>query len=100
MFLNDAFDADFDRQRRLAARFRPAPLPADGLAAGVSACWRRGAIVAGRSRQNRRRAALVLLVCIIVYDADAQGHHRVAVADGLVPVLGLCHRRFDGRHGV
>ena len=100
MFLNDAFDAEFDRQRR-AER----PIPSGAIS--LPAVWRWGFALARPRRDcalavlGKTTGALTLALLPVHHHLrrDAQGRHRVAVADGHVPVLGLCHRRFSGRAG-
>src|SRR5208282_1792658 len=71
-FLNDAFDAEFDRQRRAA---RPIPSGAISPAAvwGWSFAWLGPGVL-----------TLALLACIIIYDAT----HKVLIASPWL--MGLC----------
>ena len=83
-FLNDAFDVDFDRQRR-AER----PIPSGAIA--LPAVWRwglswlgLGALVFDRSKQDDGGADRLLLFCIIIYDAT----HKVVTASPWL--MGVC----------
>ena len=76
MFLNDAFDADFDRQHRPE---RPIPSGAISLPAvwGWGLAWLAlGALSLIAIGKMTGALAIVLLVCIIVYDAS----HKVVTA--------------------
>jgi hypothetical protein len=98
MFLNDAFDAEFDRQRRAGTPDSVREnFPETRLAFSASASSAREFSCCCSAAKWRRLRGFALALCILLYNFDAQFHHRVAVADGLVPVLGLCHRRRDGR---
>ena len=84
IFLNDAFDAEFDRQRRAS---RPIPSGAIPLAT----VWRwsfallgLGALALAFLGKTTGVLALVLLACIIIYDAT----HRAITASPWL--LGLC----------
>jgi 4-hydroxybenzoate polyprenyltransferase len=84
MFLNDAFDAEFDRQRRSS---RPIPSGAISLAA----VWRwsfallgLGALALAVLGKTTGVLALALLACIIIYDAT---HKAVTASPWL---MGLC----------
>jgi hypothetical protein len=84
MFLNDAFDADFDRQRR-AAR----PIPSGAIS--LEAVWRWSLVWLGLGAfclilisKITGALALALLICIIIYDAM---HKVVTVSPWL---MGLC----------
>ena len=84
MFLNDAFDAEFDRQRRSS---RPIPSGAISLAA----VWRwsfallgLGAISLAVLGKTTGVLTLALLACIIIYDAT---HKAITASPWL---LGLC----------
>jgi 4-hydroxybenzoate polyprenyltransferase len=84
IFLNDAFDAEFDRQRRAS---RPIPSGAIPLAT----VWRwsfallgLGALALAVLGKTTGVLALVLLACIIIYDAT----HRAITASPWL--LGLC----------
>ncbi len=84
MFLNDAFDVDFDRQRRVE---RPIPSGAISLAA----VWRWGlawlgvgALCLTAVSKTTGILTLALLLCIIIYDAT----HRVVTASPWL--MGLC----------
>ena len=98
MYLNDAFDEDFDRLRR-AER----PIPSGKISAQGSLALRLGWLAAGivllliLRPSSPARSALLLALCIVHLQRHAQTFHRVAVADGRVPVLGLCHRRRNRR---
>jgi len=84
MFLNDAFDADFDRQRRAE---RPVPSGAISLAA----VWRWGWVwlaigllcltILGKTTGA---LAVVLAICIVIYDAT---HKAIAASPWL---MGVC----------
>ena len=94
MFLNDAFDADFDQQRR-ASR----PIPSGQSFAGnrldvLGWAWLAlGILCLMFLREDGERARHRSGHLHFGLQRGAQGHHGIAVADGLVPVLGLCHRR-------
>ncbi|MGA2801115.1 MAG: UbiA family prenyltransferase [Verrucomicrobiota bacterium] len=84
MFLNDAFDADFDRQRR-AER----PIPSDVIS--LQAVWRWGLAWLGLGALSLMAVnkttgvlALALLLCIIIYDAT----HKVITASPWL--MGMC----------
>ena len=84
MFLNDAFDAEFDRQRRAS---RPIPSGAISLAA----VWRwsfawlgLGALALAVLGKTTGVLTLALLACIIIYNAT---HKAVTASPWL---LGLC----------
>ena len=84
MFLNDAFDAEFDRQRRAS---RPIPSGAISLAA----VWRwsfallvSGAILLAALGKTAGVLTLMLLACILIYNAT----HRAITASPWL--LGLC----------
>ena len=84
MFLNDAFDTEFDRQRRSS---RPIPSGAISLAA----VWRwsiallgLGALALALLGKTTGVLMLALLACIIIYDAT---HKAVTASPWL---LGLC----------
>jgi hypothetical protein len=84
VFLNDAFDADFDRQRRTE---RPIPSGAISLAA----VWRWGLGWLGLGvlcllavGKTTGVLAAILLVCIIIYDAT----HKVVTASPWL--MGVC----------
>jgi 4-hydroxybenzoate polyprenyltransferase len=84
MFLNDAFDAEFDRQRRSS---RPIPSGAISLAA----VWRwsfallgLGALALAVLGKTTGVLALALLACIIIYDAT---HKAVTASPWL---MGMC----------
>jgi 4-hydroxybenzoate polyprenyltransferase len=84
MFLNDAFDADFDRQRR-AER----PIPSGAIS--LPAVWRwglgwlgLGALCLSAVGKTTGLLTLMLLLCIIVYDAT---HKVVTASPGL---MGVC----------
>ena len=82
MFLNDAFDADFDRQRRPE---RPIPSGAISLAAvwGWGLAWLAlGALCLTVLGQNHGRAGAGAGPVHHHLRRHAQGHHRLAVADG------------------
>jgi len=84
MFLNDAFDVDFDRQRRAG---RPIPSGAISLAA----VWRWGLAWLGLGTlcliaisRTTGLLTLALLLCIFIYDAT----HKVVTASPWL--MGLC----------
>jgi 4-hydroxybenzoate polyprenyltransferase len=84
MFLNDAFDADFDRQRR-AER----PIPSGMIS--LPAVWRwglawlgLGALCLTAVGKTTGVLTVVLLLCIIIYDAT----HKVVTASPWL--MGLC----------
>jgi 4-hydroxybenzoate polyprenyltransferase len=84
MFLNDAFDAEFDRQRR-ASR----PIPSGMIS--LTAVWRwsfallgLGALALAVLGKTTGVLTLALLACIIIYDAT---HRAIAASPWL---LGLC----------
>ena len=90
MFLNDAFDAAFDRQRRSSR-----PIPSGKISEGRRLEIR--LVVAGAGNFVPRffgKTSGRARDCAGGVHRDlqrrAQGRQRVAVADGLVPVLGLC----------
>ena len=84
IFLNDAFDADFDRQRR-AER----PIPSGAIS--LPAVWRwglawlgLGALCLTALSKTTGVLTVVLLLCIIIYDAT----HKVVTASPWL--MGLC----------
>ena len=84
MFLNDAFDADFDRQRR-AQR----PIPSGAIS--LPAVWRwglawlgLGALCLTAVSKTTGCLALALLLCIIIYNAT----HKVITASPWL--MGVC----------
>jgi hypothetical protein len=84
MFLNDAFDADFDRQRR-AER----PIPSGAIS--LPAVWRwglgwlgLGALCLTAVGKTTGMLTLVLLLCIVIYDAT----HKVVTASPWL--MGIC----------
>src|ERR1019366_10562826 len=84
MFLNDAFDADFDRQRR-AER----PIPSGAIS--LPAVWRwglgwlgLGALCLTAVGKTTGMLTLVLLLCIVIYDAT----HKVVTASPWL--MGVC----------
>ena len=84
VFLNDAFDAEFDRQRR-ASR----PIPSGAISLG--AVWRwsfallaTGALALAVLGKTTGVLTLALLACIIIFDAT----HRAVTASPWL--LGLC----------
>jgi hypothetical protein len=83
-FLNDAFDAEYDRQHR-----RTRPIPAGAIAQDTVWRWGLGALVMGAllllwAGRVTGALGLVLVFCIILYNAI----HRLLVVS---PVLkGLC----------
>jgi len=84
MFLNDAFDADFDRQRR-AER----PIPSGAISLSTVWCWGLGWLGLGAlclTAVGKMTGVLtvVLLLCIIVYDAT----HKVVTASPWL--MGAC----------
>ena len=84
MFLNDAFDADFDRQRR-AER----PIPSGAVSPGTVWRWGLGWLGLGAlclMAVGRTTGVLtaILLVCIILYDAT----HKVVTASPWL--MGVC----------
>ena len=84
MFLNDAFDADFDRQRR-AER----PIPSGAISPGAVWRWGLGWLGLGTlclAAMGRTTMVLtaVLLVCIFIYDAT----HKVVTASPWL--IGFC----------
>ena len=84
MYLNDAFDADFDRQHRPE---RPIPSGAISLPAvwGWGLAWLvLGALSLITIGKTTGALALVLLLCIVVYDAT----HKVITASPWL--MGLC----------
>jgi hypothetical protein len=84
MFLNDAFDADFDRQHRPE---RPIPSGAISLRAvwGWGLVWLAlGAMSLISIGKTTGALAIVLLLCIIVYDAT----HKVVTASPWL--MGAC----------
>ena len=96
MFLNDAFDADFDRQRRAERPIPSGKISADAVWSFGWAWLALGNFAFDYLRENRRRARDCPRHLHFDLQRDAQVHHRVAVADGRVPFLGLCHRGNDG----
>ena len=84
MFLNDAFDVDFDRQYRPE---RPIPSGALSLSAvwGWGLAWLAlGALSLIAIGKTTGALAIVLLVCIIIYDAT---HKAITASPWL---MGLC----------
>jgi 4-hydroxybenzoate polyprenyltransferase len=84
MFLNDAFDADFDRQRR-AER----PIPSGAISLPVVWRWGLawlglGALCLTAVSKTTGVLTVVLLLCIIIYDAT----HKVVTASPWL--MGLC----------
>jgi hypothetical protein len=84
MFLNDAFDADFDRQRRTER-----PIPSGAISVAAVWCWGLGWFALGAlclTALGKTAAALtaVLLLCIIIYDAT----HKVVTASPWL--MGIC----------
>jgi hypothetical protein len=84
MFLNDAFDADFDRQRR-ASR----PIPSGAISQEAVLRWSLvwlgcGAFSLIAIGKATGLLALALLICIIIYDAS---HKAVTASPWL---MGLC----------
>jgi len=84
MFLNDAFDADFDRQRRTER-----PIPSGAIS--LPAVWRwglawlgLGALCLTAVSKTTGVLTVVLLLCIIIYDAT----HKVVTASPWL--MGLC----------
>ncbi len=84
VFLNDAFDADFDRQRR-AER----PIPSGAISR--AAVWRWGLVWFGLGVLSLAAVgkatgvlAIVLLLCIVIYDAT----HKVVTASPWL--MGVC----------
>jgi len=84
MFLNDAFDAEFDRQRRPSR-----PIPSGVIS--LTAVWRwsfallgLGALALAVLGKTTGVLTLALLACIIIYDAT----HRAITASPWL--LGLC----------
>src|SRR5882762_4579554 len=84
MFLNDAFDAGFDREYR-----KERPIPAGAVSAVAVWGWGAGWLLAGSAclfwvGSQAGITGLVLLVCIVIYDSI---HKRVVFG----PVLmGMC----------
>jgi 4-hydroxybenzoate polyprenyltransferase len=83
-FLNDAFDAEFDRQRRPSR-----PIPSGMIS--LTAVWRwsfallgLGALALATLGKTTGVLTLALLACIIIYDAT---HRAIAASPWL---LGLC----------
>jgi 4-hydroxybenzoate polyprenyltransferase len=83
-FLNDAFDAEFDRQRRPSR-----PIPSGMIS--LTAVWRwsfallgLGALALAALGKTTGVLTLALLACIIIYDAT---HRAIAASPWL---LGLC----------
>jgi 4-hydroxybenzoate polyprenyltransferase len=84
VFLNDAFDAEFDRQRR-ASR----PIPSGAISLGVVWRWSfallaTGALALAVLGKTTGVLTLALLACIIIYGAT----HRAVTASPWL--LGLC----------
>ena len=84
MFLNDAFDADFDRQRR-ASR----PIPSGAISQEAVLRWSLvwlgcGALSLIAIGKATGLLALALLICIIIYDAS---HKAITASPWL---MGLC----------
>jgi hypothetical protein len=84
MFLNDAFDADFDRQRRTER-----PIPSGAIS--LPAVWRwglgwlgLGALCLTAVGRTTGLLTVVLLLCIIIYDAT----HKVVTASPWL--MGVC----------
>jgi 4-hydroxybenzoate polyprenyltransferase len=84
MFLNDAFDANFDREHR-----KERPIPSGAISVGAVGRWSVGWLLAGLAclfwlGSRTGVAGLILLVCIVIYDWI---HKRTILA----PVLmGAC----------
>ena len=84
MFLNDAFDADFDRHRRPE---RPVPSGAISLAAvwGWGCAWLAlGLLCLTLLGKTTGALAVVLAICIVIYDAT---HKAIAASPWL---MGVC----------
>ena len=83
-FLNDAFDADFDRQRRTER-----PIPSGAMSRAAVWRWGLGWLVLGvlslaAVGRHTVTLAAILLLCILIYDAT----HRVVTASPWL--MGLC----------
>jgi 4-hydroxybenzoate polyprenyltransferase len=84
MFLNDAFDADFDRQRRPE---RPVPSGAISLAAVWRWGWAwlaLGLLCLTLMGKTTGAVAIVLAICIVIYDAT---HKAITASPWL---MGVC----------
>ena len=84
MFLNDAFDADFDRQHRPER-----PIPSGAVTVPVVWAWGMALLVFGTTSliiigKTTGVLALILLLCILLYDAT----HKVLTASPWL--MGLC----------
>jgi hypothetical protein len=84
MFLNDAFDVDFDRQHRPER-----PIPSGAISAPVVWGWGLAWLVLGAASlitigKTTGVLALVLLLCIVLYDAS---HKAVTASPWL---MGMC----------
>ena len=84
MFLNDAFDVEFDRQRR-----KERPIPSGAISAGAVWFWGFALLAAGEAcllvvGLQTAALGLTLLLCIVVYDAV---HKLVAFSPAL---MGFC----------
>lgn len=84
MFLNDAFDVDFDRQHRPER-----PIPSGAITVPVVWAWGMALLVLGATSliiigKTTGVLALILLLCIFLYDAT----HKVLTASPWL--MGLC----------
>lgn len=84
MFLNDAFDADFDRQHRPAR-----PIPAGAITCEMVWVWSFGLLAAGALAlailgKTTGVLTMVLLACIVIYGAT----HKVLLASPWLMGLG------------
>jgi 4-hydroxybenzoate polyprenyltransferase len=84
MFLNDAFDADYDRQQRPER-----PIPSGAITVPVVWAWGMALLVLGAVSliilgKTTGVLALVLLLCILLYDAT----HKVLTASPWL--MGMC----------